>query len=270
MPQQSAMDNPYPAADIYTAASDTFDSLPFWHLFGRRTVERLALPPGSRVLDLCCGSGASALPAAEAVGPRGTVLGVDITEALVRQARAKAAARELTQARFECKNVETLTFPPASFDAVISVFGLFFIDDMSGLLARAWQWLTPGGQLAITTWGEDVLAPGEALFWEAARKEDPSLQPPGHASRLDTREKLAAVFGAAGLRAEMAEDRWEMPLATPEAFWPVILGTSNRAGYEALLPAQRDRVRASVTEALSARGVKATGMDVLYAVARRE
>ena len=53
----------------YTAAADTFDGLPFWHEYGRRTVQRLALPPGARVLDLCCGTGASALPAARAVGP---------------------------------------------------------------------------------------------------------------------------------------------------------------------------------------------------------
>jgi ubiquinone/menaquinone biosynthesis C-methylase UbiE len=263
------MDNPHPAAAIYTAASDTFDTLPFWHHFGRRTVERLALRPGARVLDLCCGSGASAIPAAELVGASGSVLGIDVTEALLVQARRRSDELGLLNTRFQCAPVESLAFPPASFDAVLSVFGLFFIEDMSGLLARAWRWLAPDGQLAITTWGEDVLAPGEALFWEAATREDPSLEQTSHAARLDTREKLAAVFTAAGLRAEIAEDRWEMPLPSPEAFWPVILGTSSRAAYEGLRPAQRDRVRASVTEALRDRGVTATAMDVLYATARR-
>src|SRR5215207_9951471 len=67
------------AAAAYNAAADLYDDprLSFWDRFGRRTVERLDLAPGSMVLDLCCGSGASALPAAEQVGPGGRVLGVE-------------------------------------------------------------------------------------------------------------------------------------------------------------------------------------------------
>lgn len=233
-------------------------------------MERLGLAPGARVLDLCCGTGASALPAAEAVGPTGSVLGVDITEALIRQAREKAAARGLTQATFECADVASLAFPRASFDAVVSVFGLFFVEDMSGLVARAWEWLAPGGALAITVWGEDVLAPGEPLFWDAVDREDPSLRTPGHAARLDTPEKIAAVFAAASLPApEIARERWEMPLPSPEAFWPVIMGTSNRGAYDRLTAAQQQRVRAYVTDTLRARGVRVGAMDVLYATARR-
>ena len=118
-------------AATYTAAADTLDALPFWHHFGRRTVERLALGRGARVLDFCCGTGASAIPAADAVGPSGRVLGVDVTEALVHQARDKVLARGLSHASFTCATVESLSFPPASFDAIISVFGLFFVADMS-------------------------------------------------------------------------------------------------------------------------------------------
>ncbi len=77
----------------YTAASDHFDALPFWHHYGRRTIERLDLRPGASVVDLCCGTGASALPAAEQTGPTGRVLGLDLTPALVAQARFEAAAR---------------------------------------------------------------------------------------------------------------------------------------------------------------------------------
>jgi len=83
------------AAATYNAAADHYDDAAnsFWGRFGRRTVERLALSPGARVLDVCCGSGASALPAAERVGPGGHVLGVDLAEELLTLARAKAATR---------------------------------------------------------------------------------------------------------------------------------------------------------------------------------
>jgi SAM-dependent methyltransferase len=253
----------------YTAAADHFDRLPFWHHFGRRTIERLQLGPGQRVVDLCCGTGASALPAAAAVGPTGQVMGVDITPALVEQAAAKARAAGWGHATFRCAAVESLDLPPASVDAVVSVFGLFFVDDMAALLRRAATWLAPGGAIAITTWGAEVLAPGEALFWDAVGAERPAIVPTSHASRLDTPDKLAAVFAAAGLPApEVGHDRWAMPLASPDDFWPVIMGTSNRGAYEALAPDEQTRVRARVLDGLRLRSITETTMDVLYAVAR--
>ena len=257
-------------AATYTAAAESFDDLPFWSHFGRATVSRLHLKPGARVLDLCCGTGASALPAAEAVGPAGMVLGIDITEALLERARTKAAAAGFRHATFEATAVESLQFAEGSFDAVISVFGLFFVDDMAGLLARAWSWLAPGGVVAITSWGEQVLAPGEALFWEAVLKENPALAPKSHAGRLDTPDKIAAVFAEAGLpHPEIAHERWDMPLASAEDFWPVILGTSNRAALDALTPEQRTRVRASVLDTLRARDVASVAMDAWFATARK-
>ena len=73
------------AAFTYNAAADFYDASPlsFWDYFGRRTIELASLPSGSRVLDVCCGAGASALQAAEAVGQRGAVIGVDLAKELL-------------------------------------------------------------------------------------------------------------------------------------------------------------------------------------------
>lgn len=260
---------PLDIVSTYTAAADHFDQLPFWHHFGRRTIERLHLAPGQRVVDLCCGTGASALPAAAAVGATGQVLGVDLTPALVAQAKARALAAGLEQATFRCADVATLELATRSVDAVVSVFGLFFIDDMAALLRRASTWLAPGGAVAITAWGESVLAPGEAWFWDAVLDEQPTLSPTSHAGRLDRADKLCRVFTEAGLPSPDIEgERWTMPLASPEAFWPVILGTSNRGALEALRPEAQARVRARVLDALARHGVTETTMDVLYAVSR--
>ena len=59
------------AAFTYNAAADFYDRSPlsFWNYFGGQTIELLSLQPGSSVLDVCCGAGASALPAAKLVGP---------------------------------------------------------------------------------------------------------------------------------------------------------------------------------------------------------
>lgn len=254
----------------YTHAADTLDMLPFWHYYGRRTVELLAPARGARVVDLCCGTGASALPAAEAVGPSGSVLGVDLTPALVEVARVRANEAGLSHARFEPGDVETLAFPPGSVDAVLSAFGLFFVDDIPGQLARAWSWLAPGGGLATTVWAEVVLAPGEAWFWEAVTAEDPSVGHISPAGRLSTPAALVQAHLDAGVPTPtVARERWVMPLASPDDFWPVIMGTSNRGVVEALPSDTRARVRATVTDRLRREGVTGLEMEALVAIVRR-
>ncbi|HEY2292993.1 MAG TPA: methyltransferase domain-containing protein, partial [Thermoanaerobaculia bacterium] len=159
------------AAATYNAAADLFDDprLSFWDRFGRRTVDRLGLAPGDSVLDLCCGTGASALPAAERVGPSGRVLGLDLAENLIRRARVKATIRRLGNVELRVEDLDQVELPPASFDAVICVFGLFFLPDMKGALRRMWSWVRPGGRLAVTTWGPRLFQPADGLFWEAVR-----------------------------------------------------------------------------------------------------
>jgi len=67
------------AGFTYTAAADFYDASPlgFSAYFGRRTIELASLPSGSRVLAVCRGTGASAPPTAEAIGPTGNVIAVD-------------------------------------------------------------------------------------------------------------------------------------------------------------------------------------------------
>src|SRR5258708_7311382 len=109
------------AAFTYNAAADFYDASPlsFWNYFGRRTIELASLPIGSRVLDICCGAGASALPAAAAVGPGGNVIGVDLAKHLLDLARTKAIQRRLSNIEFEVGDMLSMRFPVASFDAVV-------------------------------------------------------------------------------------------------------------------------------------------------------
>ena len=85
-------------------------------------IARLALEPGARVLDVACGSGNLALPAARA----GVVVtGVGIATNLLEQARARAEAAGLA-IRFDEGDAESLPYPDASFDVIVSMFGAMF------------------------------------------------------------------------------------------------------------------------------------------------
>src|SRR5947207_7878367 len=98
------------AEATYNAAADHFDDGPlaFWDRYGRRTVERLSLAPGSSVLDVGCGSGASAIPAAITVGPQGRVTGIDLAERLLAIARSKSVAQNLPNVDFQRADMTAL------------------------------------------------------------------------------------------------------------------------------------------------------------------
>ena len=123
------------AAATYDAAADHFDDEPlgFWDFVGKRTIDNLKLPAGAKVLDVGCGTGASALPAAQAVGKNGSVVGVDLASRLLERARAKALAAGLDNVEFRLADMTALNYPDESFDAVISVFSIFFVPDMEGV-----------------------------------------------------------------------------------------------------------------------------------------
>src|SRR5262245_405724 len=165
------------AATTYNSAADKFDdpANSFWDVFGRKTVEQLHLEQGARVLDACCGSGASAIPAAERVGPRGSVLGIDLAENLLALARAKASARGLTNVEFRVCDLLDPSLPAEGFDAVGCVFGIFFVPDMPAAVRALWRIVRPGGTLAITTWGPNFLEPASTAFWNAVRDVRPDL-----------------------------------------------------------------------------------------------
>jgi ubiquinone/menaquinone biosynthesis C-methylase UbiE len=260
-------------AATYNTAADHFDDDPlaFWDRAGRATVAHLALPPGARVLDVACGTGASALRAAERVGPACHVLGIDLAERLLALGRAKAAERGLAQVEFRVGDMERLEFPADSFHAVICVFGIFFVADMAGLVAALWRLVRPGGQLAVTTWGPRMFEPGSTLFWEATQQERPDLYRAFNPwDRITDPEALRQMLRAGGIEeVEIVEEAGTQPLRSPDDFWTVALGSGYRSTIEQLAPEACERVHRTVLEELRARDARAIETNVLYASATK-
>lgn len=111
-------------------------------------VKRLALKPGSKVLDVACGTGNLALPAARLGAD---VTGVDIAPNLVEQARTNAA-REGLKAQFDEGDAEGLSYGDASFDAVITMFGAMFAPRPELVASELLRVTKPGGLIAMANW----------------------------------------------------------------------------------------------------------------------
>ncbi len=113
-----------------------------------RFVERLEIKPGSQVLDVACGTGNTAIPAAK----RGAnVTGVDIATNLLEQAKERAAAERL-QVRFEEGDAEELPYADNTFDVVVTMFGAMFAPRPERVAAELVRVLKPGGMIAMANW----------------------------------------------------------------------------------------------------------------------
>ena len=205
------------------------------------------------MLDVCCGAGASAIPAARLVGPTGRVVGVDLAERLLALARAKAEREGLSWLELRVGDVDQLAEPPASYDAVVITFGIFFLPDMTAALRRLWDLVAPGGRLAVTTWGPGLFEPANTIFWDAVAAVRPDLHRAWNPWDLLVEPAAVAelLTGAGATSVKVEAVAGEHPLADPGDFWTIVTGSGYRATHDALADAERravhDRTMAGVS-----------------------
>ena len=261
------------AAGTYGAAADHYGlpSLNFWDRFGAQTVARLQLEPGKAVLDLCCGAGASAIPAARAVGASGRVLGIDVAEPLLEQARARASKEGLANVDFRRGDATCTRLADCSFDAVVCVFGVFFAADMAAFATEMWRLVRPGGTLAVTTWGAGLFEPANSCFWDAVGEVEPSLVRAFNPwDEITTEAALAGLLAGAGTeRPAVTSVAAEHHLEDPGRFWDIVLGSGYRATIDALSADQQEQVRARLLHTLCSARITALRTDVIFASALR-
>lgn len=106
------------------------------------------LRPGERVLDVATGSGNTALAAARCFAE---VTGVDYVPALLARGRERAAAERLP-VDFRDGDAEALPFADASFDVVLSTFGVMFAPDQRRAAAELLRVCRPGGRIGLANW----------------------------------------------------------------------------------------------------------------------
>ena len=114
-------------------------------------VDAVSVVGAGQVLDVGCGAGSTTLAVARLLGSNGRCVGVDISEPLIAAARARAA-RESTPARFIRADALWHPFEPASFDMIISRFGVMFFDDSVGAFANLRHAARDGARLQFVAW----------------------------------------------------------------------------------------------------------------------
>jgi ubiquinone/menaquinone biosynthesis C-methylase UbiE len=188
---------PTPQAEIDAANAYEQAFVPaLFQEWAPRVVAATRLEPGQRVLDVACGTGVLAREAASRVGPAGLVAGLDSNRGMVT-----VASRLAPRVQWHTGTAEALPFPVASFDAVVSQFGLMFFGDRVRALREMLRVLAPGGRLAVAVWDsvENIpayAAEGALLARVAGQAAADALRAP---FALGDPQELASLFVNAGV-----------------------------------------------------------------------
>ncbi len=177
-------------------------------------LERAAVRPGDRVLELAGGPGGVGLAAADRVAPGGEVVITDVAAEMTTVAAARAAARGLGHVVTRERDLEALDEPDGAFDVVLCREGLMFATDPARAVAEIRRVLRPGGRVAVAVWGARERNPWLGLLFDALTGlTGAPVPPPGVPGPfgLADGERLGALFTDAGLDDVVVE---ELPVPT--------------------------------------------------------
>ena len=174
-------------------------------------VDRLSILPGMRVLDVACGTGNLAIPAAR---KGATVTGLDIAPNLLEQARLRADAESLI-VKFEEGDAEQLPYPDGGFDLVMSMFGAMFAPRPEKVATELMRVCKAGSQLAMANWTpEGFVGKTFALMGRYAPLPEGIPAPVLWGDEKMVRERLGAY--ASEIKTKRRTIIFDHPLAPPE------------------------------------------------------
>jgi SAM-dependent methyltransferase len=221
---------------------------------------RSGVAAGENVLEIGCGTGATTVPLAEAVGPSGRVVGVDLSEPMLEGARKRVAESGLGNITLLQADAQVHLFEPGGFDLITSRFGVMFFADPFAAFANLLPAARPGGRLCFVCWAPLADNKHWLIPYEVALRHlgSPAPQPPRTPGPLafSDPDYVRSILDTAGF-ADIAIDRETPPISgsTPEeeAEHACIMGPSGRL-IDEKKPDEglRERIRREMAEAFAA------------------
>ena len=166
-------------------------------------IDRAGAKASDRIIDVGCGCGATTIAFAQAVGPGGYVLGIDISAPML--ARAKQMALPRLSVEFVLADATVYAFDPASFDLVASRFGVMFFADPVLSFANLRRALRPSGRLALACWREPrdnpwLMTPLQAAYQHVPKLPQQGAEDPGPFA-FASEARVKNILDAAGFSA---------------------------------------------------------------------
>jgi ubiquinone/menaquinone biosynthesis C-methylase UbiE len=227
---------------IFTRSASSYEHIRYFPVFGQWLVDTAQIAQGSTVLDVACGRGAVLFPAAERVGERGKVIGIDLAEGMARETGLEIQRRGFMQAEARQMDAENLDFPDSFFDVVLCGFSLQFFPHLERALAEFRRVLKPGGRIAVTTWG--AVDDPRWEWYDSLRNEYEATVRLG-SNTLDKPKVIQKWFSQAGFDdIQITTKEMDMAYRDEEEWWNVEWSISGRAGLEKLSPEMLEKFKA--------------------------
>ena len=162
--------------DIWVERQNAMDTM--LSPLGEAALNKLNLNGGENVLDIGCGCGHTTLNIAKRISPDGQVTGLDISKPMLKRAKESANEMSISNASFNCVDVQTDDIGEEVYSAAFSRFGVMFFEDPVAAFCNINKSLITGASLSFVCWQSPALNPWQSLFIEAVKKYVDLPSPP--------------------------------------------------------------------------------------------
>lgn len=184
---------------IYRKRADNYDfTANLYYLIGypewkyrREAVAALNLQPGDTVVEIGCGTGLNFGLLQEAIGPEGRIIGVDLTDAMLKQAQSRVARKGWQNVDLVQADAATYTFPQG-VNGILSTFALSLIPEAGNIIRRGSEALAPGGRWVVV----DLKIPDAWPSWLVTLVQ-PIVEPFGMVDEWRERRPWVSIMHAA-------------------------------------------------------------------------
>jgi ubiquinone/menaquinone biosynthesis C-methylase UbiE len=217
----------------------------FFPFCADRLVNHVKPRPGTRALDVATGTGAVAVPLAQAVGSTGRVHAIDFSDRMLDRAEANIRKMALDNIDLHLMDAQCLDFRSDYFHTVVCSYSLFFIPDMQAALNDWVRVLRAGGRLAFTSFETSAFQPMLDDFGE--RLQDFGVQLPegafgaGRITSLGHCREMLEQAGLVDVHTELVQLGYH--LRNENDWWEVVTSTAMRALLDKVPADRRDEFR---------------------------
>lgn len=216
----------------------------------KKLLEEIDLQGGEKVLDISCGTGLVTFPMAKSVGEEGEIIGIDLSEKMIEEARDLFQGREVSNVKFMHMDAEVLDFEEATFDVAVNSLGLMYYPNPDKAIQEMHRITEPGGRAAALVWGRRSACGWAEIFPIVDRQVESDVCPLFF--QMGTGDNLQNEFQNSGFQ-DIRMDRFEVNLpyqTDEEAVVGAFLGGAVALAYRKFDEKTKEKVHSEYIESI--------------------